>query len=147
MCFVSSLWNSVRFGYLVPSALVSLAACFLEPHSPLSGQWGGRAVGLDAHDSQIELQFPCMKAVLPEPNVDGTGHFSGAARITFASGFGTPDSAFGAFWHLEVSGQVRGSDMTLTVTSVCSKCTAPQPEVYTLHRGAQPDFSDFGCLL
>ena len=146
MRFLSSLSNSARSRYLVPGTLVlfSFAACFLEPHSPLNGQWGGRAVVLYGHDSQVELEFPCMKAVLPEPSVDGTGHFSGAALITFVSGHGAQDPAF---WHLEVSGQVRGDDLTLTVTDVCSKCTAPQPEVYTLRRGTQPDFSDFGCLL
>jgi len=130
----------------VITAAVGLAGCFLEPDTGLSGQWGGRLIGLDARGSYVRLNFVCSQAVAPNLGLDGSGRFEGTARVTGVSWAGPAPTV------LRLSGKVEnGVMMMLSVASVWPPHGA-QPDTlisyqsYTLLRGAAPDFSGWACL-
>lgn len=106
----------------------------------LTGQWGGRAIFLDAQGRPVQLRLACMRAVLPELTVDSTGHFEGTAGITWVS-FGSDPTAA-----VLIAGDAHGADMTLTVTYTSRTYTDPEPDRYGLRLGAPGDFYGIGCL-
>ena len=128
----------------VTTAAVWLAGCFLEPDTGLSGQWGGRLIGLDARGFDVRVDFVCSHAVAPVLLLDGSGHFEGTARVT-ASWAGPAPTL------LRLSGKVANDVMTLSVASVwppygAQTDTMIRYQSYTLLRGASPNFSGWACL-
>ena len=123
------------------TATITTAACLTEPANLLTGQRAGRPILLDARGTEVRLEFPCMKALLPSLRLDAGGHFEASARITWVSFAGLDSRAV-----LRVSGDVAGADMTLAVRYVSPSFTAAEPERYTLRLGAPADFSGIGCL-
>lgn len=127
----------------VPSALLAvLTGCFVhDPHDIVTGSWGGEAILLVADESEVRLEFPCMRFGLPGPLVlDATGHFQDTAQVTWQSFPGAvPDH------RLALRGDVQAGLMTLTVRHLVDGYV-PDPRDYRLYRGAEPDFSGYFCL-
>jgi hypothetical protein len=126
----------VAKGPILSLVLLAVAACFLGPADRVTGQWGGDGIGLDARNSEVQLQFPCMKAALPELGLDAAGHFEGTAQVTS----GRPWTS------VHVSGEIDGANMMMAVTYIVPNYPSPEPEHYALRRSATPDFSKWGCL-
>jgi len=125
--------------------LLGLAGCFLEPSSGLAGQWGGHGVSLDARASDVRLDFLCKRAVASDLSIDDSGRFEGTAQLTGHSWAGPAPTI------LRLSGTVADRVMSLSVASVwppqgAQTDTIITYEVYTLQRGAPPDFSGYACL-
>ena len=120
---------------LVPAcwrSLILVAACSTEP-SPnvLVGTWGGQTVGLTATPLQVRMDFECgARGLVRGPlHVDEQGRFHVRVRAT---------QLYGGFL-VEVSGQVQGSDLSVTVTRAFEgggEVTAQD----TLRSGIAPDF-------
>lgn len=127
----------VPFGFLAV-----LIGCFdLGPRDTVTGSWGGQAISLVADESDVRLDFLCLRAAVAAPlMLDSTGRFQDTARVTWRSfAGGRPDH------RLLLRGEVQGSLMTLTVRHVVDEQVS-DPRDYRLYQGADPDFSGLGCL-
>ncbi len=135
-----------RLPYVVATVLLlCLEACFLEPSTSLTGQWGGRGVLLDARASDVRLDFLCKRAVASDLLIDGSGRFEGAAQVTGVSWTGPAPTT------LRLSGKVADGVMSLSIAAVwpphgAQTDTIITHESYTLQRGAPPDFGGYACV-
>jgi hypothetical protein len=113
----------------------------LGPRNIVTGSWGGEAIGLVAEESEVRLDFLCLRAAVDGPFVvDSAGNFQDTARVTWRS-FAGGDRDH----RVLLRGEVQGSLMTLTVRHAVDEQVS-DPLDYTLHRGVDPDFSGLGCL-
>ena len=132
-------------GSVVPFALAALAACATEPRGPvLTGQFGGRMLGMVATDTAVHFQFACGYAVTGPLRLESGGAYR-------AIGLGTDGFPPGAApsWSLDVTaGPIGDSLLGLLVVSTrrYQDSTSRSSGAYQVTRGAAPDFSGVACL-
>lgn len=117
--------------------LLALAACASVPSAgvPLTGEWGGRHVGLKLSEASGELDYDCAAGVIRGPLVlrrDDTFEADG----THTPGTGGPERVgeVRPSYRAHYRGTVRGTRMTLRARVENGVALGP----FTLVRGAEP---------
>lgn len=122
---------------LAAAAMLALAACESMSQAPsaLSGQWGGRHVGLVLVGGLGKLEYACASGTIDQPVVPGPdGRFTVVG--THVPGQGGPVRVGQVFTahRATYTGQVRDEVMTLTATLDDGTVIGP----FTLTLGAEP---------
>ena len=122
--------SSVRF-LLVLLVVVACTA----PEPVVSGEFGGRLMGLTASTRGAQFRLACGQIATPplRKDMSGTARVSGVANFVGAGS--TPMS-------VEVEVLILRSDHLIATVTFPSGSS----EVFELHRGLPPDFSGVGCL-
>ena len=129
-----------------PAALLVLAALGAcasvpPPGVPLTGQWGGRHVGLELAANGGRLDYDCADGSIDAPLIprrDGSFEVQGTHR----PGHGGPEREGEVLptYRVRFTGTVRGERMTMTGRLENGVLLGP----FTLQRGAEPII--FRCL-
>ena len=119
-------------------AQLALVSCTTGPTTdPLLGQWGAPTMQIVAGRKTVELRLACgALARFPRPlrpDEDGTFQLVGRARHFYGS------------FHVAVVGQVRGSDLRVTLTETYDGGGRDVTEEQ-LTPGVVPDFPGVICL-
>lgn len=127
----------IRPAALLIAAVAGLAACASLPPEgvPLTGQWGGRHVGLTLGESSGQLDYDCAAGTIDGPLVplrDGT--FEAEGRHTPGTGGPEREGEVRPSYRALYSGAVHGTRMTLQARVENGALLGP----FTLARDSEP---------
>jgi hypothetical protein len=125
-----------RFNLLLISAAgLSASATLPSAGTPLTGQWGGRHVGLRLNETGGVLDYDCAAGTIDEPVMRRRdGRFEASGTHTPASGGPERVGEVRPTYRAYYTGAVRGQRMTLAARVENGVTLGP----FTLVRGADP---------
>jgi hypothetical protein len=119
----------------VSLALLVIEGC-TEPEPAVTGQFGGRMLGLAASAHGAQFQLACGDIATPALRLDASGTMQMSAVANFVGAGSVPAAV-----ELEVE-RVDADHLTARITYG----RFGEWETYTLQRGSPPDFSGTACL-
>lgn len=125
-----------------PAIALGLAGCVSTPPAgvPLTGQWGGRHIGLVLEQSGGRIEYDCASGTIGPVVPDARAQFTATGMHT--PGWGGPEivGQVRPTHRVRYTGSVRGERMTLHGRVENGVLLGP----FTLRRGAEPGI--FRCL-
>lgn len=127
----------MRRALLGLAAALGLAACASVPPAgvPLTGEWGGRHVGLALGEASGRLDYDCAAGTIDGPLIPRRdGSFEAEGRHTPGTGGPERVGEVRPSYRTLYRGSVRGTRMTLQARMENGVLLGP----FTLERGAEP---------